>query len=133
MTEQVDTYRQDSLARILYFLQSKLREYQGSKGVCPLGLQCSAMVLGSLTVGLNEIGVLQSPDPPYVGFRFRKLTNQLKEMEILHFGQSCHPCGEYGDYWECMGLKNDILEEIDAEVNCIRGLRLQNYNNPSKP
>ncbi len=127
MAGYIDTRRQESLAEILSFLQSKLREYQDDKRLCPQGLRCNAMVLGSLTIGLKKIGVLQSPDPPYVGFQFSKFTNQLKEIEILHLCQKSHSNGG------CMGLKENLLNKIDQEAKLIRGLKLQNYKDLPKP
>ncbi len=123
MAGYIDWARQEGLKEILSFLQSKLREYQGGKRTCLEGLQCTAMVLGSLTIGLNAIGVLQSPDPPYVGFQLRKLTNRLKGIEIHNY---CQISDSYGG---CAGLKNELLAKIDYEVNFVRRLNLQDFKN----
>ena len=45
------------------------------------------MILGSLTIGLNAIHILQPPEPPYNGFSVKGLFQKLREIRVPHFCQ----------------------------------------------
>ena len=86
------------------------------------------MVLGSLTIGLNAIGVLQPPDPPYNGFSVKGLSRSLKEMRVPQY---CEISRDYDynynyDYergGKCDGVKRSLDAKIDEVKQQLQGLK----------
>ena len=78
----INRSRQDTLSEIFTYLQETLEKYQGSERICPQGVRCDGMLLGSLTRGLKAINVLPTVNPPYDGFSVKGLFERLKAMEL---------------------------------------------------
>ena len=74
------------------------------------------MVLGSLTIGLKAIGVLQPPDPPYNGFSVKGLFRNLKEMRVPQYcklSRDRHYSYDYQAGGSCDGVKECLVAKID--------------------
>ncbi|MCJ1430818.1 hypothetical protein MMC27_000168 [Xylographa pallens] len=111
----IDRVREWALASIFSYRQDVLRSYQSGKGDCRLGLKCTAMILGSLTIRLTAIGILQLPEAPYNGFCFKTLAQQLREMEILRYCES---------YARCEGVMSSLHDRIMLVERQLIGLQL---------
>ena len=75
---------------IFAYLQSILDRYKGSERVCHRGIECDGMILGSLTIGLNAINILQPPHPPYNGFSVKDILQKLQDMPLPQNCKSYH-------------------------------------------
>ncbi|MCJ1287989.1 hypothetical protein MMC26_007342 [Xylographa opegraphella] len=81
---KINVSREKALTEIFSYVQSVLKSYQGGKEICPFsGRRCSAMILGSLTMELAAMGLLQPSKCPYIGFSYRTVTQHLSEIKIL--------------------------------------------------
>ena len=85
LTDTIDQDRQNTLTEIFGYLQGVLERYKSGERICSQGIQCDAMILGSLTIGLNAINILQPPSPTYDGFSVKDVSEKLREMRIPQF------------------------------------------------
>ena len=84
------------------------------------------MVLGSLSIGLNAIGVLQPPDPPYNGFSVKGLFRNLKEMRVPQYCEISRNYEYRYDYevgGSCDGVKRSLNAKIDEVEQKLQGLK----------
>ena len=84
------------------------------------------MVLGSLTIGLNAIGVLQQHDPPYNGFSVKGLSRNLKEMRVPQYCEISRDYNYRYDYergGNCDGVKRSLDAKIDEVEQQLQGLK----------
>lgn len=80
----LDQHQQNTLTGIFAYLQGVLGRYKGSERNCPPGIECDGMILGSLTIGLNTINILQPPHPPYNAI-VRIIVIDVRPHHSLHF------------------------------------------------
>ena len=120
---------------IFEYLQSTLRKYRSSAPLDANVLNCDAMMLGSLTIGLNSIDIIQSPLPPYNGFSIHGLFQKLREMPlpqlckehssysyIINHGLN-HGVNNRGDKY-CEGVHKPLLAKISELESMLKGLEL---------
>ncbi|MCJ1383322.1 hypothetical protein MMC17_006435 [Xylographa soralifera] len=122
-TVEIDTSRQQTLARMFAYVKLVLDKYQGHERTCETGLKCTAMVLGFLTISLTAIGILPLPDAPYKDFCFETLAQRLREMEILQYCE-LHP---HPYIAKCEGVKKALLPIISRREQELHGLRLDAF------
>lgn len=85
-------------------------------------------------IGLNAIGFLQAPDPPYYGFQFRKLAKELCDMELPYlctkFNSNHHRYDRSSQ--GCNGIKKDLEAKLKGLEQQIYGFKLKGYKNLPK-
>ena len=119
LTERIDELRQKTLANTFAFLLSVLEEYRSNTRICTL--ECDAAILGSLEIGLNEIGILPPPDPPFHDFSVKRVFQRLRKVKI---SDCCTDRSRYGKacYKKVMTRLSRKIEELEQQI---RGLELE--------
>ncbi|KAL8837874.1 MAG: hypothetical protein Q9170_002349 [Blastenia crenularia] len=123
----IDQDRQNTLTEIFTYLQAVLERYKGSERNCPQGIECDGMILGSLTIGLNAINILQPPHPPYNGFSVKNISQRLREMRVPQY---CQHLPNYGRHsWSssgrtCEGIERPLKAQVEGLERQLRGLEL---------
>ena len=103
------------------------------------------MLLGSLSIGLKELNILQAPQPPYDGISVRRLFERLRKMELPQYcdgsankyspqNQESYFLQDYDDYYpKKSGKKNGrssgkFSRESYSEASTCEGVKgpLQN-------
>ncbi|MCJ1399231.1 hypothetical protein MMC11_002433 [Xylographa trunciseda] len=128
--KEIDRSRANALAESFAYIQEVLKSYQGSKRNCALGLKCDAMVLGSLTLGLAAIGVLQPPPFPYDGFCLKTLAQQLCDIQVLQYctlHEHTRNYGHFSDTVRCQGVMIPLQVELRRLGEQLHGLWLDNF------
>ena len=125
LIEKINTCRQDTLFEIFDYLQDTLEKYQGSERICPEGIRCDGMLLGSLTIGLKAINILQpTPQPPYDGFSVKGLCQSLAEIEVPQYCDSDFGYRSYSRGQTCKGVKRPLEAKIEELQQQLQGLDL---------
>ena len=95
------------------------------------GFKCDSMVLGALTKGLQSIGLLLAPDPPYKGLSFQYLVQQVCNMSFPTF---CNEIDEYRGHKyhkkqeaRC-GIKAKLEAYMDVLEDSLSGINLRNLH-----
>lgn len=81
-------------------------------------------MLGTLTIGLFAMGVLESPDPPYNGFLYKTLAQDLRKMRIPQYCTMNHSGYNYN---RCPGLEAPLRAKITELEQQLCGLKLASY------
>lgn len=79
------------------------------------------MILGSLTISLNAIDILQPPHPPYNGLSVKEISQKLREMRVPQY---CMEIRNYENSWPpskriCEGIKGPLeakIKELDQQL-----------------
>ena len=84
------------------------------------------MILGSLTIGLNAINILQPPHPPYNGFSVSYIFQKLRDMRLPRY---CTSCRDYESSWSlsdrtCEGVKRPLEAKIEELGQQLQGIEL---------
>lgn len=121
ITDTVNQQRQSALTETFAYLQGVLERYKGSKRICSSGIECDGMLLGSLTIGLNAINILQPPLPPYNGFSVKDVSEKLRDMNVpLH----C-PSRNRSYYGRtCEGIITPLIAKLDELEQQLQGTEL---------
>ncbi len=86
------------------------------------------MVLGSLTMGLKAINILQPPLHPYNGFLVKGLLEGLQKMRVPRYCndylRSSNYCTYYSSRGLCEGVQVPLKAESEGLMQKLRGLEL---------
>ena len=84
------------------------------------------MILGSLIIGLEKIGILQPPDTPFSGFSINWVLQSLQEIEVHQYCKqeswSYDDCDEIAS---CKGVKRSLKIKMKHLEQQIGGLGLE--------
>ena len=85
------------------------------------------MILGTLTIGLNAIGILQPPHPQYNGFSVKDVSHKLREMRVPQY------CLNHHDYERryyspsnttCEGIERPLEAKVEEVRQKLQGIEL---------
>ena len=126
LTGKIDQDRQRTIAEVLAFLQDAIHKYE-SEQVCPRGIECNSMTLGSLRIGMKAAGIIQPPLPPYNGLSINGLFMKLHAMPLPHY---CKIRDGFGYVPDCEGLKVTLeakLKSLGQQYPNLAGLDLEDH------
>ncbi|KAL8907443.1 MAG: hypothetical protein Q9207_001413 [Kuettlingeria erythrocarpa] len=128
--DEINRSRQDTLSGIFAYLQGILEKYQGGTRIFPQGIECDWMLLGSLTMGLKAINILQPPLPPFSGFSVKGLLETLKEMRVAQYCNKNNNNLINSGYYShsrggiCAEIKGPLEDKTGELVRKLQGLEL---------
>ena len=85
------------------------------------------MVLGSLTIGLNAMNILQPPHPPYNGLSVKNISQKLLGMPVPQYCQNLRD--NERSSWSlsdrtCEGIKRPLEVKVKELGQQLQGIEL---------
>ena len=123
MQGEIQQKRLNSIESAIQVIHDLIAKYSGSEMICRKDDQfaCDAILLGSLIKSAAAIGISPRPKSPYPGIKFKRLTEQIKEMRVL---DRCKTSRGYSSSYN-----HEIKNKIDAKMKSLEdgmcGLKLE--------
>ncbi|CZR60537.1 uncharacterized protein PAC_10433 [Phialocephala subalpina] len=129
--------RMEAIDSLLSVVDTLTNKYISSEFQCPpvdnttdpvelaYSLACDSMFLGSLIKASARIGIYPMPDRPFNGIAFDTLAQQVRDMDLK---SKCD--GNLKGYYmkhACHGVRDHIIESVQALENGIGGLDLKDF------
>ena len=81
-TDEIQTSRQDVLAKFVLTLSTLLDLYQNAQRPCPQRSDCDATALGKFIQGLTTAGLFPVPDPSSLDRSIEKLFSTVRAIKL---------------------------------------------------
>ncbi|CZR67620.1 uncharacterized protein PAC_17519 [Phialocephala subalpina] len=115
----------ESTIQVIYDLITK---YSGPEIICCNDrFACDAILLGSLLKRSATIGISPRPKNPYPGMTFKRLAEQIREMQVLDNCGHTSGDGTYYDYINGNGIKDSIEASLRSLEDRMCGLKLESF------
>ena len=137
--DAIENSRQFAISGIISSLGDLRRTYEDKKKQCirgdNLGFHCDAMVLGSLHKESLRLGLLPTPNPPYQGFSYDSLGQEVKAMNVkslCEVDSTGYGSYHYGQPSMICSVGKTIEASVESLKDQLGGLDLADFRARSK-